>query len=399
LSAVPQIFAKSQQLISSPANLRFGSVALGQSETQNAILTNAGLSSLTISAITANGAGFSIPGLKLPCVVGAGQSVSLSVMFSPSATGWIDGSITVTSTASNPSLLLGVRGSGVNNSPLSASPATLSFGQVNVGSKSTLPVVLTNTSSSTETLNALQVLGNSYSVSGVNFPLTLSKGTSATLSVTFTPKATGVYNGSIFVSGPNVNVPATGSGAAGTTLGQLSVSPTSLNFGSVNVGSSTTLPATISASGASVTLSSVSSNSPQFSLSGLTLPITLNAGQSIQVNVVFDPTASGTASSTLTFSSNASNSKATESASGTGVADQHTVSLSWDASTSTVTGYNVYRGTTSGKYTKINTSLDPSTSYTDSTVASGTTYYYAATAVNSSGQESSYSTPIVISIP
>jgi len=59
----------------------------------------------------------------------------------------------------------------------------------------------------------------------------------------------------------------------------------------------------------------------------------------------------------------------------------------------------VYRGTTSGVYTKINSSLDPGTSYTDSTVASGTTYYYAATSVNSSGQESTYSSPIQVAVP
>jgi fibronectin type 3 domain-containing protein len=75
------------------------------------------------------------------------------------------------------------------------------------------------------------------------------------------------------------------------------------------------------------------------------------------------------------------------------------VTLSWTASTSPVSGYNVYRGTTSGVYTKINSALDPSTSYTDNTVASGTTYYYAATAVNSSGQESGYSSPIQVSVP
>jgi fibronectin type 3 domain-containing protein len=64
-----------------------------------------------------------------------------------------------------------------------------------------------------------------------------------------------------------------------------------------------------------------------------------------------------------------------------------------------VVGYNVYRGTTVGVYSKINSALDPSTAYTDNTVVAGTTYYYAATAVNSSGEESSYSSPIQVVIP
>ena len=64
-----------------------------------------------------------------------------------------------------------------------------------------------------------------------------------------------------------------------------------------------------------------------------------------------------------------------------------------------VIGYNVYRGTTSGKYSKLNSSLDANTAYSDNTVASGVTYYYAVTAVNSKGEESSYSSPLQVKIP
>jgi hypothetical protein len=71
----------------------------------------------------------------------------------------------------------------------------------------------------------------------------------------------------------------------------------------------------------------------------------------------------------------------------------HYVTMGWTASTSSVAGYNVYRATTSGgPYSKINSSLIVVTSYTDSTVAAGQTYYYVATAVDNNGVESSYST-------
>jgi fibronectin type 3 domain-containing protein len=55
-----------------------------------------------------------------------------------------------------------------------------------------------------------------------------------------------------------------------------------------------------------------------------------------------------------------------------------------------VSGYNVYRGTTSnGPYpTKLNPSLVTVADFTDSTVANGTTYYYVVTAVDSSNVES-----------
>src|SRR5208282_5336035 len=83
------------------------------------------------------------------------------------------------------------------------------------------------------------------------------------------------------------------------------------------------------------------------------------------------------------------------------LATAHSVNLSWDASTSQqVIGYNVYRGTNpNGPYTQINSSLDPNTSYTDSTVQSGQTYYYVTTAVNSDNTQSEYSNQTEAQIP
>jgi hypothetical protein len=50
-----------------------------------------------------------------------------------------------------------------------------------------------------------------------------------------------------------------------------------------------------------------------------------------------------------------------------------------------ITGYNVYRGTSSGGETLL-VSLGNTTSYVDATTSSGTTYYYQITAVNSVGE-------------
>lgn len=78
----------------------------------------------------------------------------------------------------------------------------------------------------------------------------------------------------------------------------------------------------------------------------------------------------------------------------------HSVSLSWNASTSTVSGYNVYRSTVSGTgYTLINSSLVSALAYTDTTAVNGTTYYYVTTAVDSSGNQSTYSNEVSAVIP
>jgi hypothetical protein len=76
-------------------------------------------------------------------------------------------------------------------------------------------------------------------------------------------------------------------------------------------------------------------------------------------------------------------------------AANHVVDLNWDASTSNdVAGYNVYRGPDGTTLEKINTSLVSSTFYDDSSVADGSTYYYAVTAVDIHGNESA-KTPVV----
>jgi len=79
---------------------------------------------------------------------------------------------------------------------------------------------------------------------------------------------------------------------------------------------------------------------------------------------------------------------------------QQSVMLTWVDSTSTVVGYNVYRGVQSGgPYMRINNVLEAPTSYVDYTVQSGCTYYYVVTAVDSNGLESAYSNEVVAVIP
>jgi fibronectin type 3 domain-containing protein len=78
----------------------------------------------------------------------------------------------------------------------------------------------------------------------------------------------------------------------------------------------------------------------------------------------------------------------------------HSVELSWAASASAgIVGYNVYRATGTGGYSRLDASLVAGLQYTDSTVTAGTTYKYVVTAVDSLGLESAYSAPISATVP
>jgi hypothetical protein len=78
----------------------------------------------------------------------------------------------------------------------------------------------------------------------------------------------------------------------------------------------------------------------------------------------------------------------------------HVVDLSWKASTSSgIAGYNVYRSPDGAAWKKINVSLIASTLYSDSTVSNGSTYYYAATAVDIRSHESSKTAAVKVIVP
>jgi hypothetical protein len=388
-------------LAANPTSLAFGSVQVGSSKSLSETLTNSGGSSLTISAATASGTGFSLSGLSLPVTLTAGQSTSFTVLFSPTTSGAASGSVSITSTGSNPSLSIPLSGTGVTQGALSANPTSLAFGSVQVGGNTSLSETLTNTGGSSVTITQANVTGAVFSISGLTLPVTLTTNQSVTFTATFKPTSAGAASGSLSVVSNASNSPLSiALSGTGTAAGTLAVSPTSLSFGNVTDGSSSALSGSLTASGASVTVSSASLNNSEFVLSGISLPATIAAGQSTPFTVTFTPQASGATSASLSFASNASNSPTVQTMTGTGTAaTQHTVDLSWTASADAVS-YNIYRGTVSGgPYTMINTSADSTTAYTDSTVASGQTYYYVATAVNSESQESGYSNQATAVIP
>lgn len=385
-----------------PASVSFGSVQVGTNQPQTITLNNGSSSAITITQASASGTGFSMSGLSLPATVNAGQSASFTAIFAPTVAGSATGSVAITSTASNSSFSIPLSGTGVTAGTLAANPTSIAFGSVQVGSSQSRSQTLTNTGGSLLHISTATATGAGFATSGLSVPTTLNAGQSLTFNVTFTPQSSGNASGSLALTADgsvsNLSVTLSGSGAS---PGQLAVTPTTVTFGSVVIGATLNQSGTLTASGAGVIISSVSSTNSEFTLSGLSLPITLNAGQSVNFTLTFAPQASGAASATITFASNATNPPVATSVSGTGTAPpQHSVSLGWTASTSTVAGYNVYRGSQSGgPYVAVNSGLDSITSYTDTAVQAGQTYYYVVTAVDGSGNESVYSNQAQAVIP
>lgn len=88
---------------------------------------------------------------------------------------------------------------------------------------------------------------------------------------------------------------------------QLTLSPTSLNFGPVAVGSSSAAQTvTVSNTGTgNLSITDISSDNTQFTFTSAALPITLSAGASTTVDVLFSPTSLGNQSGNIIFTHNA----------------------------------------------------------------------------------------------
>ena len=292
---------------SSPSSLSFGNVIVGSNQSLSETLTNTGASSVTISQVGISGTGFSLSGIATPATLATGQSATFAVTFTPGSAGSITGNVTVTSTASNPTLAIPLSGTAVTPGALGSNPTSLSFGNVTVGSNQSLSETVTNTGGSSVTISQVGISGAGFSLSGITAPVTLTAGQSATFSVTLTPASAASLSGSITItsnaSNPTLTIPLTGTGVAPGALGS---SPTSLSFGNVTVGSNQSLSETVTNTGSSsVTISQVGISGTGFSLSGVTAPVTLTAGQSASFTVKFTPVSAGSVSGNVTVTSNA----------------------------------------------------------------------------------------------
>ena len=208
-------------------------------------MTNNGTTSVSVAAITSSNPAFTAAPLNLPMALAVGQSLDVTVSFTPTANGWTRGQSNLL-LSSNATLMLNVDGGGEKTEALTISPSFVSFGQVAVGSSSSVPVVITNSRSRNVTITRSQIMGSEFSMSGAQFPLTLGVGQSVTLKMTFSPQSAGETGGSLALLGPWMAIPLTGTGTT-AVVGQLSVAPNPLSFGSVPVGTTQSQSIAVSA--------------------------------------------------------------------------------------------------------------------------------------------------------
>ena len=388
-----QLNAASGSLSLSSSSVAFGSINVGQTATKTVTLTASGNSAVTISSVSVSGGQFSASGISTPLTLNSGQTATLTLSFYAASSTSFTGSVTLANNSSQGAAAISLSGTGVPVlSGLTCNQPSIS----GAGTDSCL-VNLNGTATGSGFVVGLSSDNSSISVpSSVTIP-------SGSMSASFAATATSVStNQTANLTATAVGITKTYALQISAAVPTLTVNASSVPFGNVVVNSAASQSITLTSAGNSaVVISAISTTGAGFSTSGVTLPLTINAGQTATLSIQFKPTAAGNFTGQITITSNSSNGSLSLGVTGTGFV--HQVELNWSEPASgsdPAVSYNVYR-VVSGvlSYTKINALPVTSPTYTDGTVAAGSTYNYYVTSVDSAGKESVPSNITQVSVP
>jgi len=346
----------------SSSSLTFASQTLNTtSGSQTVTLTNTGNAALNLTSIGLTGANTGDYAETTTCgstVAANNGNCTISVTFTPTATGSRTAAVTITDNATGSPQTITLTGTGANaNAPavgLSTSSLTFASQTLNTTSASQT-VTLTNTGNAVLNLSSIGLTGTNssdYAETTTCGSTVAANNGNCTISVTFTPTATGSRTAAVTITdnatgspqtitltgtGANANAPAVGLSTSSLTFASQTLNTTSASqtVTLTNTGNAVLNLLSIGLTGTN------SSDYAETTTCGST--VAANNG-SCTISVTFTPAASGTRTAAVTITDNATGSPQTVALSGTGASAASTVVLtptSFNFGTQTV-------GTTSG---------------------------------------------------
>lgn len=323
-----------------PASLSLSQVVGTASAAQLLTLANTGNAPLLITSLGLSGAAASdyAFGPATTCAnggsVAAGSSCTISLVFTPAATGTRAATLSIVHNDSlhTPSTAtLNGTGTAAPRGQLSVNQLALSFpAQAQGSSSAAQSVMVSNSGSASLTLATLAIAGTHAAdfglTAGSNACVagqTLPAGANCTARIVFTPSvASGLRTASLSIGAGSagtatVSLSGTASAPSAPILG---LSPTSLDFGAVTTGMiSATRTATLSNNGtAPLLLGTITASPAAFALTH-DCPSSLAARARCTLSLGFTPVAAGLVSGAVTVVSNAASAPDVLALSGTGV--------------------------------------------------------------------------------
>ncbi len=309
----------------SPASIAFGDQNVGTtSPPQTVTLKNIGTSALAINKISVVGTGSSYFSQTNNCgsSLAAGASCTMTVAFSPKASGTFTPSLRVSYQGVGSPQNVALSGTGVTPPKVSLLPARLTYATQLVGTISPAQTAtLTNTGSQDVTISAIWIVSiNGLFAQTNNCPALLGISLSCQIQITFQPESAGAGRGTLVVQdnakGNPHKVHLTGAGTV------ITFSPIGVNFGNQKVGTTSVAAqitmTNVGTSPVSITQVAITGTNPgdfaQTNNCGSTVP----SHGSCTISVTFKPTATGARSASVSVTDNGGGSPQSVPLAGTG---------------------------------------------------------------------------------
>ncbi len=288
-----------------------------ETTTASFTITNTGQGDLIINTLNitgTNASDFEIQGLSLPITIASLSNAAFNVDFSPTSGGTKTAQINFVSNDQNTPQTLNLTGNSLAPS-LNLSSILLEFLDTEAGVQTrTKPFNIVNTGASDLIINDISIAGvnaSEFILQGISLPITVAPLSSETIEVIFSPQSAGLKGAMLTVTSNftgNVELPMLGTGNAPL------LNASNLDFGDVISNRTKTEIITINNNGSSnlliTDINIDGTDADLFNFQTLSLPITLENGESTEIEVTFDPTTStaGNKTANLTIVSNDLNS-------------------------------------------------------------------------------------------
>ena len=183
-----------------PLSVQFGEQRVKTSSSPTTmIVENYGPTTITLGSVSIQGSDFSIAQNNCGTMLARNTGCALGVVFTPSATGGRNGSLSVTASDSSTPHTATLQGTGISNGIGTLSSSTLSFGTQKVGTQSKpQQVTFTNTGTGTLTLSGIAISPQLFTQSNA-CGSSLAHGAHCTVSIQFAPTLQGLLAGSLSI--------------------------------------------------------------------------------------------------------------------------------------------------------------------------------------------------------
>ncbi|MEW6219907.1 MAG: choice-of-anchor D domain-containing protein [Thermodesulfobacteriota bacterium] len=309
----------------SALNLTFGNVLVGQTRSQNVLLTNSGDVDVRITAMDfPSGTPFAITGFGSGTVIAKGTSINAVATFSPTQPQASSVDVFLLFDNGLPDITLSLAGTGVATPSLQFNPSTLAFADTNVGEIRSLNFTISNTGDRNVQILAVDMPATApFAVAGVAAGTVLAKGSSLATVARFSPSTAASHVAVmrlVFDSGlAPVEIAFSGRGLDTS----VQMAPSAMAFGSVATGSTSTQTLSIVNTTSSAVTVSQLSVPPPFALTGIDNGSSVPANGTLSGTVTFAPTAPQVYTGTLSVTLGSETTARTVALSGTGTnADQ-----------------------------------------------------------------------------